>query len=83
MGGAGVRGIEGTTTSEEVASGAGASTLGDVAGARVGWLGLVVPRRMSISCCSDWDWLSLNGARGELGKGKWRAWRMSARPALV
>ncbi len=35
---------------EAVASGAGASTLRDVAWAKVGWLGLVVPCKMSISC---------------------------------
>jgi len=49
-GGTGVSGIDGATMGEEVASRAGASTLRDVAGARVGWLGLVVPCRMSISC---------------------------------
>jgi len=50
MGGAGVRGIEGAKMGEAVASGAGASTLRDVAGAGVGWLGLVVLCKMSISC---------------------------------
>jgi len=50
MRGAGVIGIEGATTREEVVSRVGASTLRDGAGAGAGWLGLVVPCRMSISC---------------------------------
>jgi len=61
----------------------GVTTLRDVAGAKVGWLGLVAPCRISISCCRALEWLSLKGARGKFGEGKWRAWMILAMLALM
>jgi len=52
-------------------------------GALVGWLGLVVPWRTSISVLSASTWLSVNGASGEFGDGFCHAWTMSAMPALM
>ena len=48
------------------------ATLSDGGGAVVNWLGLVVPCKMSIRSWSALVWLSLNSARGKLGKGCWR-----------
>jgi len=59
------------------------ATLRDGAGAIVSWLGLVVPCKMSIRSWRALVWLSLNGARGELGDGCWRACTMSVIPAMM
>jgi len=45
----GVAGMDGSTTGEAGLKGVVAATLRDVAGAVVGWLGFVVPCKMSIS----------------------------------
>jgi len=83
MGGAWATRTHGATTGELVGGGLGVSTLRDVAGAGVGWLGLVVLCRMSISCCKALEWLSLKGARGKFGEGKWSAWMILAMLALM
>ena len=73
---AGALGMDGSTDLAGDLTGGWHTTLSDGAGAIVGWLGLVVPCKMSIRSWSTLVWLSLNGARGELGKGCWRACTM-------
>jgi len=72
LAGAGVAGMEGATTLEAGLCGVLSPTLRDAAGNVVGWLGLVVPFK-SISNWRAFDWLSLRGASGKFGEGKWRA----------
>ncbi len=73
LAGAGVAGMDGSTTLEAGLNGVLSFTLRDAAGAIVSWLGLVVPCKMSISSWRALDWLSLRGASGKFGEGKWRA----------
>ncbi len=81
--GAGVARTDGSATGEAGLKGVFSATLRDAAGAIVSWLGLVVPCKMRISNWRDLEWLLLRGAKGKFGKGNWRAWMMSAMPALM
>jgi len=56
---------------------------GGIKGASDGWVGLLVPCKMSINVLRARVWLSVRGARGKFGDRFCRAWRMSAIPAWM